>query len=313
MAKGHRPNEVPINSTDSHGNVRIKGLSVFVVVTGLVWLLRSIDRMRLRRTLELSKLVAKSSVVSARSRLMGLLGTRSTDARFEEEAALVAETLGQMKGVMMKLGQMASYIDEGMPKNVRQALSSLQQDAPPMEGRLAIEVIEQELGSRLRLHFRDFDEVPVAAASIGQVHRAVTRAGAEVAVKVQYPGIADVIRADLDNTAMLGSILGMVFSGLDPKPLVGELRSRITEELDYRQEAKNQQVFVDFYSGHPHVLIPGVHHDLSARPCSHHRLRERHPIRSSGDCSRSGKPRSHGGDHLQVRVSRDVQDSGVQR
>ena len=169
-----------------------------------------------------------------------------------------------MKGVMMKLGQMASYIDEGMPEAMRQSLASLQQDAPPMAGLLSIEVVERELGGRLRHYFRDFDETPIAAASIGQVHRAVTRAGAEVAVKVQYPGIAEVIKADLDNTAMLGSILGMVFSGLDPKPLVGELRSRITEELDYRQEARNQQVFVDFYVGHPHVFVPGVHHDLSA-------------------------------------------------
>jgi len=207
-----------------------------------------------------------SMAATAAARKVGSAGRLRRDSastQLEAQAAIVTETLGQMKGVMMKLGQMASYIDEGMPAAMRQSLASLQQDAPPMEGRLAIEMIERELGGRLRHHFSEFDDVAVAAASIGQVHRAVTRAGVEVAVKVQYPRIAEVIKADLDNTAVLGSILGMVFSGLDPKPLVGELRARITEELDYAQEAQNQQVFIDFYAGHPHVFVPRVHHDLS--------------------------------------------------
>jgi len=173
-------------------------------------------------------------------------------------------SLGHMKGALMKIGQMASYIDEGMPPLIRESLATLQQDAPPMDGVLAIDVIERELGGRLNRFFSEFDEVPVAAASIGQVHRAVTRQGREVAVKVQYPGIAQAIAADLDNTAVLGSLLGMVFPGLETGPLVGELRARLTEELDYEHEALNQQLFVDFYGGHPWIHVPAVHHDLSA-------------------------------------------------
>jgi predicted unusual protein kinase regulating ubiquinone biosynthesis (AarF/ABC1/UbiB family) len=105
--------------------------------------------------------------------------------------------------------------------------------------------------------------VPLAAASIGQVHRAVTKSGVRVAVKVQYPGVDDAIRADLTNTDLLFRTLGLVFSGLDPKPLVEELRARLVEELDYRIEADNQQLFADYYTGHPFIHVPNVLRELS--------------------------------------------------
>jgi len=179
-------------------------------------------------------------------------------------AEQVAETLGNLKGALMKLGQMASYLDQGMPEPVREALAQLQQDAPPMAPELAASVVEAELGAPPDELFAEWDPSPIAAASIGQVHRALTRDGRAVAVKVQYPGVDDAIRGDLDNAGLLFGAMRALFPGLDPKPLVAELRERITEELDYRLEADNQQLFADHYRDHPFIHVPAVHHDLSS-------------------------------------------------
>ena len=178
-------------------------------------------------------------------------------------ATEVAETLGNMKGAMMKLGQMASFLDQGMPEPVREALAQLQQDAPPMSPELASGVIEAELGAAPEKVFAEWDPVPIAAASIGQVHRAMTLDGQAVAVKVQYPGVDEAIRGDLDNAGMLFGAMKAMFPGLDPKPLVAELKDRILEELDYRLEADNQRLFADYYADHPFIHIPGVVAELS--------------------------------------------------
>ncbi len=183
-------------------------------------------------------------------------------------AEQVAAELGQMKGALMKLGQMASYLDDGIPEPLRLALAQLQSNAPPMSVDLAVETIERELGGPLDRFFTDFDTEPIAAASIGQVHRAITRdrtTGIEraVAVKVQYPGVAEAIVSDLRNADLLGSVLKQGFGGLDPTEMVDEIKLRVAEEVDYRLEAKNQQLFVDYYADHPFVEIPAVLHDLS--------------------------------------------------
>jgi len=178
--------------------------------------------------------------------------------------AEVVETLGSMKGAFMKLGQMASYLDAGLPAEVRQSLAALQADAPPMSADLAASVIEAELGAAPEVVFGEWDPVPIAAASIGQVHRALTRDGAAVAVKVQYPGVDDAIRADLESTAMLLSVVRHLFPGLDAEPLVAELRDRVIEELDYRLEARNQQAFADRFRNHPFIHIPDIHPGLCA-------------------------------------------------
>ena len=176
--------------------------------------------------------------------------------------AEVVETLGSMKGAFMKLGQMASYLDAGLPAEVRQSLAALQANAPPMSADLAASVIEAELGRPPEVVFGEWDPVPIAAASIGQVHRALTREGAAVAVKVQYPGVDDAIRADLESTAMLLSVVRHLFPGLDAEPLVAELRDRVIEELDYRLEARNQQAFADRFRNHPFIHIPDIHPEL---------------------------------------------------
>lgn len=184
-------------------------------------------------------------------------------------AEQVAEELGQMKGALMKLGQMASYLDDGLPEPLRIALSQLQSDAPPMSTELARSTVEAELGATVEELFVEFDDEPIAAASIGQVHRAIVRGtdGTEraVAVKVQYPGVGDAIAADLRNADMLGALLQQSFGGLDPSEMVDEIKIRLADEVDYELEAANQQMFADYFRGHPFVRIPEVLPDYSTK------------------------------------------------
>ncbi len=173
-------------------------------------------------------------------------------------AEQVATMLGGMKGAVMKLGQMASYLDQGLPEPVRQVLADLQSDAPPMAPELVEQVVADELGERPGRAFAAWDPTPLAAASIGQVHRARTHDGREVAVKVQYPGVDRAIAADLENTDLLFQVMSFLFPGLDPGPIVAELHERIVEELDYRIEASHQRTFAEYYRGHPFIHVPEV-------------------------------------------------------
>jgi predicted unusual protein kinase regulating ubiquinone biosynthesis (AarF/ABC1/UbiB family) len=175
----------------------------------------------------------------------------------------VAEELGSMKGVLMKLGQMASYIYEDMPATVRASMSRLQHKAPPMTPDLAAGVIVEELGGPPERVFTEWDPIPFAAASIGQVHRAITRDGRAVAVKVQYPGIARSITSDLRNVGLLRRVVGAAFPGLDTRSFVDELADRLQEEVDYLREAESQELFASFYDGHPFIHIPHVLPELS--------------------------------------------------
>jgi predicted unusual protein kinase regulating ubiquinone biosynthesis (AarF/ABC1/UbiB family) len=177
----------------------------------------------------------------------------------------VAATLGTMKGVLMKLGQMASYVDDGLSPAARRTLSRLQDSVPPMSPELAAQVVTEELGLPPEQAFKTWDPEPIAAASIGQVHRAITHDGRAVAVKVQYPGIAETIEADLGNVALLRRMLKITAPSQDVDGLLAELRERVTEELDYRREARNQQMFARFYEGHPTIVVPRIVGELSTR------------------------------------------------
>ncbi|HEV3265386.1 MAG TPA: AarF/ABC1/UbiB kinase family protein [Acidimicrobiales bacterium] len=232
------------------------------------------DGSPVKRTGRFGRSAASAQLVGrlGASRMTGKIRTRLTPAdRREERAAAmelrtaeqVAESLGDMKGALMKLGQIASFLDEGLPEPYRVALAQLQSDAPAMAPALAAGVVEAELGRPPNKIFREWEPVPLAAASIGQVHRAVTTDGREVAVKVQYPGVAAAIEADLANTEMLARLLPMMFPALDAKVLATELRDRLTEELDYVHEAANQRQFCDIYRGHPFIHIPEVVDELS--------------------------------------------------
>jgi predicted unusual protein kinase regulating ubiquinone biosynthesis (AarF/ABC1/UbiB family) len=183
-------------------------------------------------------------------------------------AQQIASELGNMKGALMKLGQMASYLDDGLPEPMRMALASLQSQAPPMSHDLVREVIREELGGDISDIFIEFDEQPIAAASIGQVHRALIRMPDSgevraVAVKVQYPGVAEAIDADLRTADLLGALLAFGFKSLNPEEMVAEIKERLSEELDYANEARNQKLFADFYRGHPFIHVPEVIDHLS--------------------------------------------------
>ena len=177
----------------------------------------------------------------------------------------VAATMGAMKGAMMKLAQMVSYVDTGLPEAYRETLASLQSAAPPMTWELAAGVVRDELGGSPEALFAWVDPEPLAAASIGQVHAARMRDGREVVIKVQYPGVADAMAADLDNADLLYRLLQLVFPSIDPAPFVAELRARLGEEIDYRVELRNQERFLDLYRGHPFIRVPEVVPELSAR------------------------------------------------
>jgi len=192
---------------------------------------------------------------------------RRTELRHDlalRSAEEVAEELGYMKGVLMKLGQMASYVDdEDMPQEFRSAMARLQHNAPPMSPALAASVIVDELGNAPDQVFARWDAVPFAAASIGQAHRAMTKDGRAVAVKVQYPGIARSITSDLRNVALLRRVVAAAFPGMDTQSLIVELGERLREEVDYLLEARNQEYFAQYYEGHPVIHVPRVLCELS--------------------------------------------------
>ena len=186
-----------------------------------------------------------------------------------KSAQQVADELGNMKGALMKVGQMASYLDDGLPEPMRIALSQLQSNAPPMAVELVHIEIERELGRSISDIFVEFDDEPIASASIGQVHRAIIRLadGTEkaVAVKVQYPGVGEAIDSDLRTADLLGAMLAFGFKSLNPEDMVAEIKDRLREELDYKNEAKNQQMFADFYRNHPFIHVPEVLHEYSTK------------------------------------------------
>jgi predicted unusual protein kinase regulating ubiquinone biosynthesis (AarF/ABC1/UbiB family) len=228
------------------------------------------SRLRLDRGRAALQLVVRGGARYATSapRLFAAAGESRQRLRHDlalQTAEDVAVTLGAMKGVMMKIGQMASYVDDGLSPAVRRTLSRLQDSVPPMSADLAARVVEEELGLPPERVFTRWDPDPIAAASIGQVHRAITHDGRAVAVKVQYPGIAETIAADLDNVALLRRMLRITAPSQDVDALIGELRDRVREELDYRREASNQQLWASYYDGHPTIHIPEIIGDLSTR------------------------------------------------
>jgi predicted unusual protein kinase regulating ubiquinone biosynthesis (AarF/ABC1/UbiB family) len=239
------------------------------VLAGLL-VRRRVGRLRWRRGLAALQLAGRGAARYAGSapRLFAAAGEHRQELRSDlalQTAQDVADTLGAMKGVLMKLGQMASYIDDGLAPGVRRTLSRLQDSVPPMSQELAAGVIAEELGLPPEQAFARWDPEPIAAASIGQVHRAITLDGRAVAVKVQYPGIAETMAADLRNVALLRRMLRITAPSQDVDALIAELRDRVLEELDYRREAKNQQLLAAYYQGHPTIHIPAIVGELSTR------------------------------------------------
>ncbi len=233
-----------------------------------------ISRGRLRRSAPLAALSARTAgeavVVGLRSKLTG---ADSTEFHVRT-AERYAELLGRSKGALMKAGQMLSFVSASpaVPAEFQSiyqaALTRLRNEAPPMAPELARSALERELGQPAERVFAEFEWEPLAAASIGQVHAARLHDGRAVAVKIQYPGVADAIRADLKNTELLSTFLSLLF-GLSPRKVNFDLRGaaqeigvRITEELDYRLEAANQAEFAEYYRGHPFIHVPDVIDEL---------------------------------------------------
>jgi len=180
----------------------------------------------------------------------------------EKAANQLFNVLGELKGGAMKVGQALSVLEAAIPEEFgepyREALTKLQKDAPPLSAEKVHRVLDGQLGTKWRDRFTSFDDTPVASASIGQVHRGVWSDGRDVAVKIQYPGADEALRADLKTMRRMTSVLKQLAPGADVQGVVDELIERTEMELDYRLEADNQRAFAKAYEGHPHFLIPHV-------------------------------------------------------
>ncbi|MDP9385379.1 MAG: AarF/ABC1/UbiB kinase family protein [Actinomycetota bacterium] len=228
---------------------------------------------RVARTARVSRLAAGQAARNLGTKTANL--TRSEDERRRaaerrnlEAAEQIVAVLGTMKGAAMKLGQMLSFLDVGLvPEESREEfqrkLGALRDAAPKVRFADMRKVIESEIGEPLRDVFESFDETPIAAASIGQVYRATLPDGRDVAVKVQYPGVAQAVRADMQNLGMILRVMKTVAPGLDVRSTAEEIRGRIGDELDYELEAQNQRALARLHRGHPFIVIPGVVSSLS--------------------------------------------------
>jgi predicted unusual protein kinase regulating ubiquinone biosynthesis (AarF/ABC1/UbiB family) len=182
----------------------------------------------------------------------------------QRTAEQLFKVLGELKGGAMKFGQAMSVFESALPEEIagpyRAALTKLQDAAPPMPTRTVHSVLAERLGEDWPELFLEFDDKPAAAASIGQVHRGVWHDGREVAVKVQYPGAGEALLSDLTQLSRFARLLGPLVPGMDVKPLINELRDRVSEELDYGLEAQAQQAHAEEFADDPDVVVPAVVH-----------------------------------------------------
>jgi predicted unusual protein kinase regulating ubiquinone biosynthesis (AarF/ABC1/UbiB family) len=180
----------------------------------------------------------------------------------QRTAEQIFRVLGELKGGAMKLGQALSIFEAALPPEIagpyRATLTKLQESAPPLPARTVHRVLADDLGEDWRDRFAEFDDQPAAAASIGQVHKAVWYDGRTVAVKIQYPGAGKALISDFTQLSRAGRLFGILMPGLDARPLLDELRNRVVEELDYHLEATSQQAFADAYADDPDAYVPSV-------------------------------------------------------
>src|SRR3954470_22680471 len=232
-------------------------------------------RNRVARSAKVGGLVAGQSARWAGTRAANRLrSSEDADAATGERAAATArelvKQLGQLRGAAMKVGQVLSTVDfAAIPESEREefktTLAALRDDVPPLPFKAIEKLLREELEMPLQEAFSEFEEEAFAAASIGQVHRAVTTDGRHVAVKVQYPGIAEAVDTDLRNLNLLLPIVKRLAPGMDVRALAAELRERISEELDYEIEAQNHRAVARAWRGHPFIHVPPVDTRLSSR------------------------------------------------
>lgn len=216
--------------------------------------------------------MATSRAIESAGGGRGAGGAPSAAATRQQLAAArqLVTILGSMRGAAMKVGQSLSTVDLGLvPEEVRpefqQILAELQHSAKPSPFREVQRIIQADLGGEMSELFASFEREPIAAASIGQVHRATLHDGRSVAVKVQYPGIAEAIESDMKNLALGLKLLRSLVPGIDTAAIADEIRERIYEELDYELEAQNHRAIARLYRGHPFVVVPDVITQLCGR------------------------------------------------
>ena len=234
---------------------------------------------RLGRLARLAGLAPRAVPMAAEAvrRAMGVSRTedeeRAAHARVMSSAKKTAEamlkTLGDMKGLPLKLGQMASYIDglapPGYEEKLQSVLKRLQSKAPPLSPEAAVRVVREDLGAHPNEIYAQWEPEPFAAASIGQVHRAITRGGDRVAVKVQYPGIDKAIENDLKSLSLLESLIAPVGRRYHSKQTLEEVKAVFLAEVDYTHEAMTADVFRKIHADDPHIVIPRIVHSLSTK------------------------------------------------
>jgi predicted unusual protein kinase regulating ubiquinone biosynthesis (AarF/ABC1/UbiB family) len=221
------------------------------------------------RALPIAAEAVRRAVGTQRSDDQELEARRRLVQNAKRTADVMLKTLGEMKGLPLKLGQMASYVDglapPGYEEKFQRVLARLQQKAPPLSPEAAVKVIREDLGAHPREVFSEWEEQPFAAASIGQVHRAVTRGGERVAVKVQYPGIDKAIENDLKSLSLLESVIAPIGRRYQSKQTVDELKSVFLAEVDYRVEAEATDAFRRVHRDDEEIVVPRVVHSLSTK------------------------------------------------
>lgn len=223
---------------------------------------------RVGRTAKIGGLAAGQAIRQAGTRTANVTRSRegrqaALERRHIDAAEQIVAALGTMKGAAMKVGQVMSFLDVGLvPEEYREEfqrkLGALRDAAPKVSFTDMRKVIEQELDDPLEDIFDEFEEEPIAAASIGQVYRAKLHDGRQVAVKVQYPGVAAAVRADMQNLGLILRLAKRIAPGMDPQAIGEEIRNRVGEELDYELEAQNQRTLARIFRGHPFIVIPDV-------------------------------------------------------
>jgi predicted unusual protein kinase regulating ubiquinone biosynthesis (AarF/ABC1/UbiB family) len=223
---------------------------------------------RVRRTAKVGRVAAGQAVRQAGTHVTNVArsdegAAKALEQRHIEAAEQIVTALGTMKGAAMKLGQVMSFLDVGLvPEEYREEfqrkLGELRDAAPNVRFEDMRKVMEEEFDEPLDEVFGSFEEEPIAAASIGQVYRAQLHDGRDVAVKVQYPGVAAAVRADMQNLGLILRLMQRVAPGIDVKALAEEVRLRIYEELDYELEAQNQRSLARIFRRHPFIVVPDV-------------------------------------------------------
>jgi predicted unusual protein kinase regulating ubiquinone biosynthesis (AarF/ABC1/UbiB family) len=224
-----------------------------------------VPRNPVRRAAKLAGLpigLAGRTALGVGKRIGGQSAERVAQEIQRRTADQIFRVLGELKGGAMKFGQALSIFEAALPPELagpyRATLTKLQESAPPLPASTVHRVLAADLGEDWRSRFESFDDHPAAAASIGQVHRAVWADGRAVAVKIQYPGAGKALIGDFNQLARAGRLFGVLMPGLDVKPLLDELRDRVAEELDYELEAGAQQQFADAYRDDPDIYVPDV-------------------------------------------------------